>query len=165
MPRVYCDRGYRFEMASFRKPTSGATVLKVLEQARVEAWAGGELSRILAPAEELAELQVLGRRMIRREAARDPLQPLALERADDAFERGRFDDGPELPEVGGDVLADGLQLGGVGRVEAAADPDPLRRDLEVQAGRPGASAGACSGNTAEMCVLSGVLSSENRVSR
>jgi hypothetical protein len=36
--------------------------------------------------------------------------------------------------VDGDVLANGLQLPGIGRVDAAANPDPSWRHLEVEAG-------------------------------
>jgi len=80
---------------------------------------------MLTPSDELAELQVPGRGMIRRETARDPLKPLALERPDGTRKRGRFDDGPELPEIGRDVLADRLEIGGVGRAGPCA-PDTTR---------------------------------------
>ena len=45
-----------------------------------------------------------------REAARDALQPLAMERADVAPERRRFNEAPQAPEIRRDMLAHGLKL-------------------------------------------------------
>src|SRR5262249_25859742 len=67
-------------------------------------------------------------------SARDTLQLFAAQAADNLAKRWCFDDGAELLDVAEDMLAHRLELRRFGRVHPAANPDPARRDLEVQTG-------------------------------
>jgi hypothetical protein len=69
--------------------------------------------------------------MIPGETARHARQPIALQAAEPRETR-RAHDAIELAMIGRDVLAQQLQLRRIGRVDAAAHPDPRCRHLEVQ---------------------------------
>ena len=109
-------------------------MLEHVENPRVKPRAAGEGRRKLASADELAVLEVLGGGVILWEAARHALEPLALEPPEATPERGRLDDRAQPLAVRRHVLADRLELRGVGRVQSPAGPHPLRRDLEIEAG-------------------------------
>ena len=86
-----------------------------------------------AAGEELFELQVMRRRMVPVVAARHARQPLAFERPDGPAKCGGGDQPVETRMRGRDVGANHVKLR-IGRhVQAAADPDPCGRDLEIQA--------------------------------
>lgn len=67
-------------------------------------------------------------------AARDPRQPFAVERSDVLPERGAAHEPVQARMGGRNVFANGPQLGCLGHVEPAADPDPFRGHLEIQTG-------------------------------
>ena len=94
---------------------------------------------------------------------RHPRDPVAFEAAE-LREGRRPDNLLERALMGGDVLADGMQLRRIGRAHAAANPDPGGGHLEVEAGAVH-PAERRFGHTAAMFVLSGALSLPNRVSR
>src|SRR5437773_1608980 len=73
--------------------------------------------------------------MIFRKAARHARELLAFEPAvERPLELRRLDDGAEVTEVGGDLLAYFMELRRLGRIHAAANPDAVERDMEIHAG-------------------------------
>jgi hypothetical protein len=134
------------------------------EQTAVEFLARRKSRWKLGAGEKLPVLEVLGRGVILGKATRNALEPFTLERADGPPERRRENDGREPPMVAGNVLANDLQLRGLRRPQAPANPHAVGRGVKVHPGafvfgRPR------HGKTAATCVLYGVLFSENRVSR
>src|SRR5665213_2796690 len=105
-----------------------------LQHARVELGAGRERGGIFTTCEKLTEFQILNSRVVRIEAARHALQLLALELADGAHERRRFDDGAEAAMIRRNVLALRVELRCVRTVQAAADPHILWAHVQVEGG-------------------------------
>src|SRR5262245_3655397 len=72
--------------------------------------------------------------MIRRIPARHSRQLFTTELTDRPPERRGGDDAVKLPMIRGDGGPNGVQLVRAGHVDAAAHPDPLRRDFDVESG-------------------------------
>jgi hypothetical protein len=99
----------------------------------IELGSGRKRRGLFPVANKLLVSKVLRRRMIFAEPARQARQPLALQAAKPLQSR-RPHDAVELAMMPRDVLAQHLKLRCVRRVDASADPDPGRGNLEIEAG-------------------------------
>ena len=93
-----------------------------------------ELRLELSAGQILLESQVLAGWMILDVSPRNACQPLTLEGADRLAEGLPGDDSTQSAMVCSDVLAYRPQVRRRRHVDSAANPDPLRRDLEIQPG-------------------------------
>src|SRR6266508_4539486 len=104
------------EQRLVEEPREWRDLSKHAEQGRVERRAARCLGGQLAAREELSILQVLGGFVILRESERHALETLPFEPTQPPAESRRLDDGAQVRHVCGDVLANGVELRGLGRV-------------------------------------------------
>src|SRR5262249_21161429 len=115
------------------KPGERHDLAKHRHDGGVELRARREAAGQLTPRDELPKLEILGSLVVSRVSAGHALQALAADDAHAPAKRRRLDDRAEAPDVRRDVLAQRDELRGLRRVDAAADPNLVGRDVEVQA--------------------------------